>query len=176
MTTSHWSKLATKFEPILVVSAQRGVATSLAEMMRGLGPVPEVLWAGTTADAWRYMEAAHPKLIIMEQVGRDFDGLELTQKLRRSPYSSRRSAVIMISDEATVAAMRAAQNAGAHEFLVRPFAAIDLARRLEAICVVPRNWIEAQMYVGPDRRRFNSAAKGPERRQRKVPAAPPATS
>ena len=176
MATVEWSKRASKFDPILVVAAQRGTAISLTEMLRGLGPVPEVVWAGTAGDAWRVMEAMHPKLIFMEQAAREFDGLELTQKLRRSPYASRRSAVVMICDEATVLSMRAAQNAGAHEFLLRPFSAVDLGRRLEAICVVPRTWIEAQMYVGPDRRRFNSAAKGPERRGRAVKAAPPSAS
>ena len=173
MATVEWPKKASRFDPILVVASQRGVAASLAEMLRGLGPVPEVLWAGTTADAWRHMEALHPKLIFVEQVGRDFDGLALVQKLRRSPFASRRSAVVMICDEATVLSMRAAQNAGAHEFLLRPFSAVDLGRRLEAICVVPRNWIEAETYVGPDRRRFNSAAGGPERRKRGASTSPP---
>ena len=173
MTTTEWAKRATKFDPILVVSAERGVAIRLTEMLRGLGPAPEVIWSGNEGEAWRYMEAVHPKLIFIEQHGREIDGLALVSKLRRSPFAGRQAPVVMMSDEATVGAMRAAQSAGAHEFLIRPFSAVDLSKRLEAICTVPRDWIEGRAYVGPNRRRFNSAAKGPERRGR-LKAAPSA--
>lgn len=166
MTTTEWAKRATKVDPILVVAAERGIATRLTEMLRGLGPVPQVMWSGNEGEAWRFMEAMHPKLIFMEQQNRDIDGLALVTRLRHSPFPGRQAPVIMISDEATVGSMRAAQSAGAHEFLIRPFSAIDLSRRLEAVCTVPRDWIEAKAYIGPDRRRFNSAAKGPERRGR----------
>ncbi len=42
----------------------------------------------------------------------------------------------------------------------------DLKKRLDAIILKPRDWIEAVSYVGPDRRRFNSADyKGPRKRR-----------
>jgi DNA-binding response OmpR family regulator len=166
VTAIEWRKKATKFAPILVVSAERGVAQRLAEMMRGLGPVPEVIWSGAEGEAWRHVEATHPKLVFVEQPGFEIDGLALVRRLRRSDAPCRQAPVIMMSDEATIGAMRAAQAVGAHEFLIRPFSAHDLAKRLEAVAGTPRNWIEGRVYVGPDRRRFNSAAKGPERRGR----------
>jgi hypothetical protein len=53
-----------------------------------------------------------------------------------------------------------------HEFLRKPFAARDLNRRLDAALLHPRDWIEAVGYVGPDRRRFNSADyQGPRKRR-----------
>ena len=172
MNTIEWSRKAGQFAPVLVVSAERGVAQRLAEMIRGLGPAVEVVWASGKDDAWRQIEAHHPKLIFLEQPGHEMDALALVKKLRQSDLPSRQAAVVMMSDEATVGAMRAAQAAGAHEFLIRPFSAVDLAKRLEAIAAIARNWIESDVYVGPDRRRFNSAAKGPERRGRpRKPAA-----
>lgn len=172
MQAIEWRKKATGFAPILVLSAERGVAQRLAGMMRGLGPVPEVIWSGSEDEAWRSLETEHPKLIFIEQPGHEMDGLALVSKLRQSALPCRQAAVVMMSDEATVGAMRAAQAAGAHEFLIRPFSAVDLAKRLEAIAAIPRNWIEGRAYVGPDRRRFNSAAKGPERRGRPKPPPP----
>lgn len=168
MNTIEWSRKAGQFAPILVVSAERGVAQRLAEMIRGLGPAAEVIWAGGIEDAWRQLEHAQPKMLFVEQPGHEMDALGLVRRLRLSDLPSRQAAVVMMSDEATVGAMRAAQAAGAHEFLIRPFSAVDLAKRLEAVAAVPRNWIEGRAYVGPDRRRFNSAAKGPERRGRKT--------
>ena len=161
----EWRKRAAKVSPSLVVADDRVTATRLSEMLRGLGPVGEMHWSGDVAEAWRYMEVTHPVLLFVEQAGRNVDGLALTRRLRHSMLSIRKAPVVMISDEKTVGAMRAAQSAGAHEFLVRPFSASDLDRRLEAVCT-PRTWIEAQSYTGPDRRRFNSAAGGPERRKK----------
>jgi hypothetical protein len=71
----------------------------------------------------------------------------------------------MLSGPPTLRTMREAQNAGAHELLIRPFSTYQLGKRLEAIAA-PRIWIETASYIGPDRRRFNSAALlGPDRRR-----------
>lgn len=164
MLPAAWCKRALLFDPILVVTTERGTAVAIAQLLRGFGSAPRVIWSGAELDCWGRLESSHPKLIFMEQAGRAIDGLALTRRLRRSPFACRSSPVVMLSNDRTVTALREAQNAGASEFLLRPFSTEDLARRLEAVCVVARDWIEAQAYVGPDRRRFNSAAKGPERR------------
>ena len=53
-----------------------------------------------------------------------------------------------------------------HEFLRKPFTIRDLSRRIEAVMLNRRDWIEAVSYVGPDRRRFNSGDyKGPRKRK-----------
>jgi DNA-binding response OmpR family regulator len=62
----------------------------------------------------------------------------------------------MVTATATANAILAARDAGVHEFLRKPYTAKDLLRRLEAVTLRPRDWIEAVQYVGPDRRRFNS--------------------
>ena len=167
MLPTEWCKRALQFDPVLVVATERGTADAIAQLLRGFGAAPRLIWSGAEADCWRRFEVSRPKLIFMEQAGRAIDGLALTKKLRRSPFACCSSPVVMLSNERTVTALRDAQNAGASEFLTRPFSTEDLARRLEAVCRVSRDWIEAETYVGPDRRRFDSAAKGPERRGRK---------
>jgi len=98
------------------------------------------------------------------------DGLQFVRDLRRSNLAAKAAPVIVLSDERTVAALREAQNAGVHEFLVRPFSAAHLIRRLDAICGDQRLWIDTSSYVGPERRRFNSAdaPKASERRRAPV--------
>jgi hypothetical protein len=62
-----------------------------------------------------------------------------------------------------------ARDAGVHEFLRKPYTMKDLLRRLEAVSLKPRDWVEAVQYVGPDRRRFNSAEyAGPRKRRSDV--------
>jgi DNA-binding response OmpR family regulator len=114
--------------------------------------------------------------MLVGQVSPPFDGPAFVKALRRSGLPCRDAPVIMMSREPTLAAMREAQNAGAHEFLIRPFSAYQLAKRLQAIAA-PRPWVETAAYVGPDRRRFNSAAMpGLDRRRRPAGEPIPAAS
>ncbi len=51
----------------------------------------------------------------------------------------------------------------------------DLIRRIEAVALKPRDWVEAVGYVGPDRRRFNSGEyKGPRKRKADTSVSTPA--
>ena len=112
-----------------------------------------------------------PQVIFTELTGKDLDGLNLVRTLRRSTLSCRQAPVIVVTTEATAAAIVASRNAGGHEFLRKPFTTKDLVRRLEAVCLRSRDWIEAINYIGPDRRRFNSGDyQGPRKRQSDHPA------
>ncbi|MDB5459328.1 MAG: hypothetical protein JWO72_1069, partial [Caulobacteraceae bacterium] len=47
-----------------------------------------------------------------------------------------------------------------------PYAMGDLQKRIDAVSGKPRDWIEGMRYIGPDRRRFNSAEySGPRKRR-----------
>jgi CheY-like chemotaxis protein len=88
-----------------------------------------------------------------------------TRALRRSDLVCRKAPVVLVTAQATAASILAGRDAGAHEFLRRPFTTKDLGRRLEVVALQPRPWVEAIDYVGPDRRRFNSAEyQGPQKR------------
>jgi two-component system, response regulator PdtaR len=53
-----------------------------------------------------------------------------------------------------------------HEFLRKPYSMKDLVRRLEAVTLRDRDWVEGVGYIGPDRRRFNSGEyAGPLKRR-----------
>ena len=68
--------------------------------------------------------------------------------------------------------IKGARDAGAHEFLRKPYTIKDLFKRVENVILKPRDWIEAQMYVGPDRRRFNSESyTGARKRKAETPVA-----
>jgi response regulator RpfG family c-di-GMP phosphodiesterase len=76
----------------------------------------------------------------------------------------------MITAEATASSIKGARDAGVHEFLRKPFTSADLMKRVENVALKPRNWVEGVMYVGPDRRRFNSGEySGPSKRKSDKP-------
>jgi DNA-binding response OmpR family regulator len=149
---------------VLIVAEQPASAKLLSDLLRSIHNCQ--IWTAT--DERRALEvarSAEPQLAFVEHDG-DFDGIGFTRTLRRSYMVARKTVVILISAQATAAAIIGARDAGAHEFLRRPYTTGDMMRRLEAVARRRRDWIEGVDYVGPDRRRFNSGNyAGPLRRR-----------
>ena len=167
---------AARLQPVLIVTQHRADASLIVEQLRAFASSVISQWAQTAEAALAGAQAQPPRLLFVDQAAEGVDGLALVRALRRSALPCRDAPVIMLAAQPTLRAMREAQNAGAHEFLVRPFSAYQLGKRLEAVAT-PRIWIETASYVGPDRRRFNSAAlAGTERRSGKARARAAAAS
>jgi CheY-like chemotaxis protein len=160
------AKAAAQLSRALVVDPNPASAKMLAELLRSLIPNCQVFGAQTEERALKFLETYEPKIIFVEYKGPKIDGLGFTRQLRRSYLPCREAPVIVVTAEATAAAILGSRDAGVHEFLRRPFTLGDLKKRIDAVVVRPRDWIEAISYVGPDRRRFNSADyKGPRKRR-----------
>jgi CheY-like chemotaxis protein len=161
-------KMISKFEPqlrrVLIIDPNQAAARLVAELMRNAG-AREVLFAADERHALELAETVGPSLIFVERSGPKLDGESFTRRLRRSEFICRRAPVIMITADATANSIKGARDAGVHEFLRKPFTAGDLMRRLEAVSLKPRDWIEAVAYVGPDRRRFNSGEFAGQRKR-----------
>ena len=168
MPPRNWRQASAQFDPILVLAAQRTIAITVGEMLRGFGPHGSISWVTSNEDALRMVAGIKPKLIFVEQTGLGIDGLKFVRDLRQGGLPGKAAPVILMSDERSVSALRAAQNAGAHEFLVRPFSADHLLKRLDAVASEPRPWFETASYAGPDRRRFNTATTPVGQNRRKV--------
>ena len=149
---------------VLIIDPQPASAKLLFDLLRNIGPCQ--IW--TAADPGRGLElarTAEPQLVFVEH-GEELDGIGFARTLRRSYLAARKAAVVVVSAQATAAAIIGARDAGAHEFLRRPFTVNDLTRRLETIARRPREWVEGIDYIGPDRRRFNAGDyAGPLRRR-----------
>lgn len=94
-------------------------------------------------------------------------GIELVNLIRTSPGSPNKFApIIMVTGYSAVPRVAAARDMGATEFLVKPFSANDLAKRIAHVINKPRDFVEAPDYFGPDRRRKSpDDYKGPRRRE-----------
>jgi CheY-like chemotaxis protein len=151
---------------VLTIDPNPANAKMLAELLRSLDLHCQVLTAATDDRAFSFLDGFNPQLIFVEYKGPHLDGLAFTRRLRRSDLACREAPVIVVTAEATAAAIMGSRDAGVHEFLRRPFNMGDLKKRIEAVTLRPRDWIEAINYIGPDRRRFNSADyKGPRKRR-----------
>lgn len=165
-------KMAPRLQRVLIADPQPASARVISDIMRD-NLASRVWLAETTERALKLAESCEPQIIFAELSAGAVNGLEFTRKLRRSKYRARQAPVIMVTSEATAARILAARDAGVHEFLRKPFNMKDLTRRLEAVTLRERDWVEGMGYVGPDRRRFNSADyKGPRKRKNDEAANP----
>lgn len=165
-------RIAPLLQRVLIVDPTPAGANGIAEHLRQIGPL-DVSTAHANDKALKLAGKVGPQLIFCALDGDKVDGVDFTQKLRRSEFSCRKAPVILITGQATAAAILAARDAGAHEFLRKPFIFRDLVKRLEAVTLHQRDWIEAVGYVGPDRRRFNSGDySGPLKRHTDMDATP----
>lgn len=148
-------RMAPHLQRVLIADPQPAGAALVGEALRNIAR--SQTWTATTTErALKLCETISPQLIFVELGFEKMNGIEFTKRLRRSQYACRQVPVIMVTGTATAASILAARDAGVHEFLRRPFTLKDLLRRLEAVTLRQRDWIEAVGYVGPDRRRFNS--------------------
>jgi DNA-binding response OmpR family regulator len=58
-----------------------------------------------------------------------------------------------------------ARDQGVTEFLVKPFSASDLAKRIAYVINRPRDFVDSKKFFGPSRRRKRDEYSGPERRK-----------
>lgn len=159
------ARLAPRLQRVLIVDPNNAAARLLADLMKEMG-ARETYFAASQARALALVQQTDPQVVFTEFAGPELDGIEFSRSLRRSGFAARRCPLIMVTAEATAASIIAARDSGVHEFLRKPFTAGDLFRRVENVITKERPWIEAKMYVGPDRRRFNSGAyQGPKKRR-----------
>jgi DNA-binding response OmpR family regulator len=155
-----------RFDRILVIDPNLATAKMLANLLRSVLPSAQVYGAKDAEKAMLLAGEVDPQLVFVEAAASGLDGMAFTRAFRRSDLTCREAPIIMVFTEVKAAQILTARDVGVHEFLRRPISLGDLERRLEAVSGRPRDWIEGVNYVGPDRRRFNSADyMGPNKRR-----------
>ena len=82
-------------------------------------------------EAWRILEEPNaPKLVLLDWVLPDLDGIELCQRIRQAGGSSPYTYVILLTSKEGRQNMLQAMQAGADDYLVKPFDELALKARL----------------------------------------------
>lgn len=158
-------KMAPKLKRVLLADPQTASVRLLRELLRDIAD-SYVFIAEDEDRALKIAAASDPQLIIVEIGDHRLDGLEVVRRIRKSNWLCRKAPIITVTNIPTEQAILAARDAGAHEFLRKPFSVRDLTRRLQAVTMQERDWVEGIKYIGPDRRRFNSGEySGPLKRR-----------
>lgn len=153
------SKLIARMAPMLrkalVIDPAPASARLLGDLLRNISQ-GQVYMASTNKRGMELAAQVDPQVVFVELSGAGVDGVEFARKFRRSDFFCRQAPIIVVTATATAQSIMAARDAGVHEFLRKPYTAKELVRRLEAVTLRQRDWVEAVQYIGPDRRRFNS--------------------
>jgi two-component system cell cycle response regulator len=90
-----------------------------------------VTLAETGSEAWRILEQPDaPKLVLLDWVLPDLDGIELCQRIRQAGSSGPYVYVILLTSNEGRQNMLEAMQAGADDYLVKPFDELELKARL----------------------------------------------
>ncbi len=95
-----------------------------------------------------------PDIVLTDWVMPNMDGLELTKKIRTDALSPDKSVpIIMMTGFGSPEKISIARDAGITEFIVKPFSAGEVSKRILNVIKSPRDIIITPNFVGPDRRR-----------------------
>lgn len=108
-----------------------------------------------------------PDIVLADWHMVPLNGIDLTRRIRNHPLShDRMTPIILVTGYSALLRVAQARDAGVTEFIVKPFSANDIAKRIAYVINKPRDFIHCPGYFGPDRRRRrNMFYDGPLRRQ-----------
>lgn len=108
-----------------------------------------------------------PDIIIADWHMEPINGIDLTERIRKDPMSPNRMApIVLVTGYSALIRVAQARDAGVTEFMVKPFSANDMAKRIAYVINKPRDFIDSKDYFGPDRRRRKDPGyRGNMRRQ-----------
>ncbi len=152
---------------VLVVDDNYPMLNLLKAMLIKFG-VGKVVVATNGDAAFKKYCTNKPDVVISDWMMNPTDGLTLADNIRNNKSSPNPYVPFILmtgfSEEHRVVHAR---DTGITEFLLKPFSAADLYKRLVTIIEAPRQFVKSEDFFGPDRRRRDSKGyKGKGKRQR----------
>ena len=92
----------------------------------------EVVGAECGEEAWIEAARQTPQLLVLDVLLPDMDGLSLCEMFRRIPTTSK-IPILMLTACATLQARGIAADAGANDFMAKPFSPRELAHRVDRL-------------------------------------------
>lgn len=129
--------------------------------------VGQVVGAHNGENGFERFREINPDIVIADWMMKPMDGISFTRKIRNDPHSPNQFVpIILMTGFSERRRVLQARDAGVTEFLVKPFNARDLYKRIAQIIERPRQFVRSEDFFGPDRRRkTESMYTGPRRRE-----------
>lgn len=138
---------------VLVAEDVLPMRNTLVKMLETMG-IGKVYAAKDGRQAFTIFCRAKPDIVIADWHMPIEDGVELVEKIRNSPRSpNKQTPIIFITGYSAPTRITKARDLGVTEYLIKPFSAADLAKRIAHVINAPRDFVDTSQYFGPDRRR-----------------------
>ena len=145
---------------ILVVDDQALIRKLVAKMLHSWG-FSNVTICTDGCDAIEVSSQQVFDLIISDWRMGEIDGIDVLRAIRNStdPVIAR-TPFIFLTGNAELGNVETARDAGMNEYLIKPFTAAELMRRVRSVIESPRSFVKAPGYREPDRRRRQAGPPG----------------
>ena len=150
----------------LIIDEKAHTRGLLRTILRSFG-VSEINEAEDGAKGLQSFMLHLPDIVTTDLVMPNLDGLKLIQAIRQSETSGNPYVpIIVISSHSDSKRVKTARDAGANEFISKPFSAKEIHDRIVSVVANSRPFIRTKTYFGPDRhRKVRPNYVGPERRR-----------
>jgi len=153
---------------ILIVDDEKLIQRLVTAVLESLG-FKSLVIANNGQKAIELLSTQRFDLIITDWRMPDMDGLEFINFVRHSPKSfSPRIPIIFLTGNTEVHHVLTARDAGVNEYMIKPFTAEQLVKRIRSVIEHPRSFVDAFSYRGPDRRRKDIPPYGGVDRRKNV--------
>ena len=151
----------------LLVDDNEFMRSVIRAMLKSMGS-RYIVEARDGGEALKRLQVFPADIVICDWEMAPMDGIEFTRRIRSDRHSPNRFIpIVMLTGHAELERVKAARDAGVHEFLAKPVQAKAFYGRLCDLIERPRKFVDCDTYFGPDRhRRKNPDYRGPERRER----------
>lgn len=138
---------------VLIVEDTPALKKLMISTLNALG-IGTIYSAADGKQAFEIFCRQNPDLVITDWLMEPLNGLELVHQMRTSKASPNKMVpIILMTGYSAQPRIENARDQGITEFLVKPFTAAELSRKISYIIDKPRDFVETQTYIGPDRRR-----------------------
>ncbi len=154
---------------VLIVEDNQPMLELAKAIMTAFG-VKNVLGAKNGEEGFKKFCEHNPDIIIADWMMKPMDGISLARRIRNDHNSPNKFVpFVLMTGFSEKRRVMQARDAGVTGFLVKPFTARDLYKRLYRVIERPRQFVRSEDFFGPDRRRKSvNEYEGPQRRNTDV--------
>lgn len=138
---------------VLVVEENQPMTQITVALLKGFG-FNFIQTAKNSNRAYEAFCEERHDLLLVDWMIKPLDGIELAEKIRMDSYSPNPFVpIVLMTGFSEKRRVIQARDTGITEFLVKPFTANDLYKRIDQIIMKPRQFVKSPDFFGPDRRR-----------------------
>ncbi len=138
---------------ILIAEDDNMMQRLLRDMLTAIG-FTNITGVNNGEKALQHLKFNAVDILIADWAMQPMDGLTLTKRIREEIEGGNRYVpIVMLTGRGERQDVLAARDAGVTEYIVKPFNAGTLFKRIESVIENPRSFVISKSFKGPDRRR-----------------------